>query len=49
MWSCAESSPFSRALHAVFEEVRVEPVTFCNEMVQEERTDWLFFGRNGMG
>ncbi|MEX2529433.1 MAG: spermidine synthase [Gemmatimonadota bacterium] len=49
VWSYAESSPFSQALHSVFEEVRVEPVTFVVEMVQEERTDWLFFGRNGVG
>jgi len=45
VWSYAESSPFSRALHRVFDEVRVEGVTFYVAMVQEERTDWLFFAR----
>jgi len=45
VWSYAESSPFSRALHTVFDEVRVEPVTFYVDMVEEERTDWLFFAR----
>lgn len=45
VWSYAESSPFERALRRVFGHVRVEPVTFLNDMVNEERTDWLFFGR----
>ncbi len=49
VWSYAESSPFSRALHTVFDEVRIEPVTFYVAMVEEERTDWLFFARNGDG
>jgi spermidine synthase len=46
VWSYAKSSPFSRALHAVFDEVRVEEVSFCVAMVEEERTDWLFFARS---
>ncbi|MDT8369089.1 MAG: hypothetical protein RQ745_07765 [Longimicrobiales bacterium] len=45
VWSWAESSPFSRALRVVFDEVRVEAVTFFVDAVNEERTDWLFFGR----
>lgn len=45
VWSYAESSPFARALRETFREVRVEPVTFFNELVDEESTDWLFFGR----
>jgi spermidine synthase len=45
VWSYAESSPFSRSLRAVFDEVRAEPVTFYVDMVEEERTDWLFFAR----
>lgn len=45
VWSYAESSPFSQALRAVFAEVRIEPVTFYVPMVEEERTDWLFFAR----
>jgi spermidine synthase len=45
VWSYAESSPFAGAMREVFEEVRVEPVPFFNEMVDEETTDWLFFAR----
>lgn len=45
VWSYAEDSTFSRSLRKVFEEVRVEPVTFWNELVEEETTDWLFFAR----
>ncbi|MEX2466246.1 MAG: spermidine synthase [Gemmatimonadota bacterium] len=46
VWSWAESSPFSRALRNVFPEVEVEPVTYFNELIDEEITDWLFFARN---
>ncbi len=49
VWSYAENTPFSRALRTVFDVVRVEPVTFYVAMVEEERTDWLFFGRRGVG
>lgn len=45
VWSYAESSPFAAALRASFAEVRVEPVTFFNRMIDEETTDWLFFAR----
>lgn len=45
VWSYAESSPFARALRTVFGEVRIEPVTFFNPMIDEETTDWLFFAR----
>ena len=47
VWSYAESSPFADALHAVFKEVRVEPVTYENHLINEQRTDWLFFARSG--
>ena len=46
VWSYAESSPFAEALREVFREVRIEPVTFVNDLVDEETTDWLFFARN---
>ena len=46
VWSYAESSPFSEALGAVFGEVRIEPVTALNTLIDEEQTDWLFFVRN---
>lgn len=45
VWSYAESSPFADALHDTFDEVRIAPVTFWNELVEEESTDWLFFAR----
>jgi len=45
VWSYAESSPFADALRAVFHEVRIEPVTFFNQLIDEENTDWLFFAR----
>ncbi len=46
VWSYAESSPFAEALREVFREVRIEPVTFVNDLVDEEMTDWLFFARD---
>lgn len=45
VWSYAESSPFAQALQEVFREVHIEPVTFFNELIDEETTDWLFFAR----
>lgn len=46
IWSYAESSPFADTLRTVFREVQVEPVTYNNEMIDEERTDWLFFAQD---
>ena len=43
VWSYAESSPFADALRAVFEQVRVEPITYDNLLIDERQTDWLFF------
>mgnify|MGYP002636403998 CR=1 FL=1 len=45
VWSYAESSPFADALRETFSEVRVEPVTYDNQLIDETRTDWLFFAR----
>jgi len=45
VWSYAESSPFADALREVFAEVRIEAVTFHNDLVDEETTDWIFFAR----
>jgi len=45
VWSYAESSPFADALRMVFNEVRVESVTFENRVVGEEETNLLFFAR----
>ena len=46
VWSYAESSPFADALRAVFQVVRVEPVTFRNDLIDETTTDWLFFAHD---
>ena len=43
VWSYAESSPFADALGEVFPHVRVVPVTYDNRLIDEQRTDWLFF------
>ena len=43
VWSYAESSPFAEALAETFAQVRVEPVTYDNRMIDQQRTDWLFF------
>lgn len=45
VWSYAASSPFAQALREVFRDVRVVPISFFNELVDEETTDWLFFAR----
>jgi len=43
VWSYAASSPFADALREVFTQVRVEPVTYENRLIDQQRTDWLFF------
>jgi len=45
VWSYAESSPFAEALREVFEQVQIVPVTYDNRLINEQRTDWLFFAR----
>lgn len=45
VWSSAPSSPFADALRRVFPEVRCEPITVFNDLVDETQTDWLFFAR----
>lgn len=45
VWSYAESSPFADAMNQVFTDVSVVPVSYQNELINETRTDWLFFGR----
>ena len=46
VWSYAESSRFVDALHEVFREVHIEPVTVYNNLINEQQTDWLFFARD---
>ena len=45
VWSYAESSPFASALHEAFSAVDVVAVTYTNDLVDEEHTDWLFLAR----
>jgi spermidine synthase len=46
VWSYAPDAPFADALHDVFGEVRIEPVTIRYHLLEEEQhTDWLFFAR----
>jgi spermidine synthase len=42
VWSYAESSPFVDALHRTFACVDTVPVTFWNDLIDEDLTDWLF-------
>jgi len=44
VWSSTEHAAFATALRAVFASARVEPVTVENDLIEEEQTDWLFFG-----
>ena len=46
VWSYAEHSPFARALGEAFAEVRIVPISHDNQLVDEQRTDWLFFARS---
>jgi len=46
VWSYSESSPFADALRAAFAIVETVPVSFVNDLVDEEHTDWLFVARD---
>jgi spermidine synthase len=43
VWSYAEDTPFAAALRGAFAEIRVEPVAYLNQLIDQQRTDWLFF------
>lgn len=45
LWSYAQSTPLLDNMRTVFSEVHVEQVTVMNDLINEEQTDWLFFGR----
>jgi spermidine synthase len=47
VWSYAESSPFVEAMRAAFEIVETIPVSYVNDLIDEEHTDWLFVARDG--
>jgi spermidine synthase len=44
VWSYAEDSPLLNCMSKVFNDVEVEQVTVWNDLINEEMTDWLFFG-----
>ena len=46
VWSYADSSPFVDALRAAFGVVDVVRVSYVNDLVDEEHTDWLFLARD---
>lgn len=45
VWSYAENSPFADALRTAFENVQVQPVSYDNQLINEQQTDWLFFAQ----
>ncbi len=45
IWSYAEDSPLLAVMQGIFDDVEVEQVTAWNELIHENNTDWLFFGR----
>jgi len=45
IWSYAEDSPLLATMKEVFCDVEVEQVSAWNDLINEQITDWLFFGR----
>ena len=45
VWSYADSSPFADAMRRVFRDASSVPIRIVNDLIDEERVDWLFFGR----
>ncbi len=45
IWSYEENQPFADAMAATFDDVRIEPVTHENVLIDQIQTDWLYFGR----
>lgn len=45
VWSYADDTPLLTNMRNVFVDVQVEQVTVWNDLINEEQTDWLFFGR----
>jgi hypothetical protein len=44
IWSYAQDTPLLEKMKTVFDQVQVEQVTVWNDLIDEEQTDWLFFG-----
>ncbi len=49
VWSCAADPEFEQALRNQFANVRVESVTYENQLVNERPTDWLYFASGQRG
>ena len=45
VWSYDDNTPLLEKMKVVFADVSVEKVTVWNDLINEEQTDWLFFGR----
>lgn len=45
VWSYDDNTPLLANMRQVFDDVSVEQVTVWNDLINEEQTDWLFFGR----
>ena len=45
IWSYEENQDFAEAMSKTFDDVRIEPVTHENLLINQTQTDWLFFGR----
>lgn len=45
VWSYDDNTPLLDKMKVVFADVSVEKVTVWNDLINEEQTDWLFFGR----
>lgn len=46
IWSYEENRQFAEAMATTFEDVRIEPITHDNVLIDQTQTDWLYFGRN---
>lgn len=44
-WSYSESPRFEADLRSVFAEVWADPLTFHNDVIQQDETNWLYFAR----
>jgi hypothetical protein len=45
VWSYAEDTPLLTNMKSVFEKVVVEKISIWNDLIDEQQTDWLFFGQ----
>lgn len=45
VWSCAQSSSLGEAMRDVFDEMTVQDVSYQNDLIDQQCTDWLYFAR----